>query len=132
MLMYINIGNAYSITQFYFTIPSGIQDLSEITLSVEIHDNDNFRVVSWTHNGSLFIPDNKTIPDKPNYTNLHLDDNDFLLAINDYVQPGTRLYICVDIPYPYEQYECQWDAVDKNNTGFAEFDFFFQSHKDLK
>ena len=127
----MNIGKVYALTQFYFAIPSVIQELTEITLSVEINDNDNFQVVSWTHNGSSFIPDNKTVPAEPDYSNLHLDDNDFLLAINNDIPPGTRLYICIDIPYPYEQYDCQWDAVDINSTGFAEFDFFFQSHKDI-
>jgi len=132
MLILVNTENVYALTQFYFAIPSVIQDLKGIILSVEIHDNDNFRVVSWTHNDSSFVPDNKTVPAEPDYSNLHLDDNDFLLAINDYIQPGTRLYICIDIPYPYEQYDCQWDAVDRDSTGFAEFDFLFQSHKDMK
>ncbi len=121
---------ANAITQFYFAIPTVITDLKEITFSVDINDDNNFHSVSWTYNGSSFIPNHGTKDHEPNYKNLHLHDNNFLLAIDENIDPGTRLYMCVNIPYPLEQYECQWDAVDKENTGYAEFDFFFQSHKD--
>lgn len=129
-LQHVNYASAF--TQFYVALPDIIYDLTGITISVEVSDYKNFPVVSWTHDGSTFVPDNKTAAVEPRYDQLHLDNNDFLLAINDSVDPGTRLYICVDIPYPNEQYECQWDGVDKNQTGYAEFDFYFQSHKDLK
>jgi hypothetical protein len=119
-------------TEFYMAIPDIIQDLDGVTLSVEIHDENNFHTVSWNHNGSTFIPNNMTIATEPDYHDIHLDNNDFLLAINDVIEPGTRLYMCIDIPYPVDQFDCQWDAVDKNNRGFAEFDLFFQSHKDDK
>src|SRR4030095_1259719 len=127
-----NMDRASALTQFYISLPDIIYDLNGITLSVEISDYKNSPVVSWTNNGSMFLPDKTTIAVEPKYDHLHLDNNDFLLAIDDSVEPGTRLYICADIPYPNEQYECQWDAVDKNHTGFAEFDFYFQSHKDTK
>jgi hypothetical protein len=124
-----NLNEVNAITQFYFAIPDVIEDLKGITFSVEIGDYD---AVSWTHSGSSFIPDSSTMAARSNLTNLHLDNNDFLLAIEDDVQPGTRLYMCASIPYPLEQYDCQWDAVDKDKTGRAEFDFFFQSHRDIK
>jgi hypothetical protein len=127
-----NANDASAFTQFYVALPDIIDDLTGITISVEVSDYKNFPVVSWTHDGSIFVPDNKTVTVEPKYDQLHLDNNDFLLAIIDSIDPGTRLYICVDVPYPNEQYECQWDAVDKNQTGYAEFDFYFQSHKDLK
>jgi hypothetical protein len=125
----MNYNMALALTQVYFSIPDAVEDLYGITLSVESLD-DNPIVISWTHDGSKFIPDNKTIPGNPSGTNLHLDNNDFLLATEAGIDVGTRLYICVDIPYPIGQYDCQWDAVDKNNTAFAEFDLFLQSHKD--
>lgn len=123
------IGEVSAITQFYFAIPDVIEDLQGITFSVEIGDHD---VVSWTHDGVSFIPDNRTMDARPNYTNLHLDNNNFLLAIEDDVQPGTRLYMCATVLFPSEQYDCQWDAVDNDNTGIAEFDFYFQPHKVLE
>jgi hypothetical protein len=126
------MNDANALTQFYVALPDVIRDLTGITLSVEIPDYKDFPVLSWTHNGSIFLPDNKTVVTTPNYDRLHLDNNDFLFAIKDTLLPGTRLYICADIPYPNEQYDCQWDAVDRKHTGFAEFDFFFQSHRDLK
>ena len=128
----LNINEVNGLTQFYIALPDVVKDLNGVTLSVEISDYKNFPTVSWTHNGSMLVPDNRTIATEPNYDHLHLDNNDFLLAINDTVPPGTRLYICAEIPYPNTQYDCQWDAVDRNSTGFAEFDFYFQSHKDLK
>ena len=127
-----NLNEANALTQFYIALPDIIYDLSGITLSVEISDYKNSPIVSWTHNGSAFVPDNGTNVAEPNYGLLHLDNNNFLLAINETVDPGTRLYICADVPYPKQQYDCQWDAVDKNQTGYAEFDFYFQSHKDIK
>lgn len=127
-----SMNEAIALTQFYIALPDIIYDLNGIVLSVEISDYKNFPAVSWTHNGTMFVPDKGTFVVEPKYGQLHLDNNDFLLAINDTVDPGTRLYMCADIPYPSEQYECQWDAVDKNQTGYAEFDFYFQSHDDLK
>ena len=126
----LNVASAF--TQFYVALPDIINDLYGISISIEISDYKNSPVISWTHDGSRFVPDNRTVTVEPRYDQLHLDNNDFLLAIKDNVDPGTRLYICVDIPYPNEQYECQWDAVDKNQTGYAEFDFYFQSHDDMK
>ena len=127
-----SINDVGAFTQFYVALPDIVYELYGITISIEISDHTNSPSVSWTHNGSMFVPGNKTVAVEPKYDQLHLDNNDFLLAINDSLDPGTRLYICVDIPYPNEQYECQWDAVDKNQTGYAEFDFYFQSHDDLK
>jgi hypothetical protein len=127
-----NITDVNALTQFYVALPDIIYELYGTAVSVEIFDPEDSSVVSWMHDGSEFVPDNRTAAVEPRYDNLHLDNNDFLLAINDSVEPGTRLYICVDIPYPNEQYECQWDAVDKNQTGYAEFEFYFQSHDDLK
>jgi hypothetical protein len=126
-----NMNHTSALTQFYISLPDIIYDLNGVTFSVEISDYKNSPIVSWTYNGSMFVPDKRTIAIEPNYDHLHLDNNDFLLAIKDSVEPGTRLYICADIPYPNEQYECQWDAVDKNHTRFAGFDFYFQSHNDI-
>jgi hypothetical protein len=125
------IDTSFALTQFYFSIPDVVQDLQGIKFTV-IPSDGNMDVVSWTNNGTIFLPDNKTSATIPNYDNLHLDNNDFLLAIKQNIDIGTRLYMCIDLPYPFDQYECQWDAVDKRNTGFAEFDFYFQSHKDFK
>lgn len=127
-----SINSSYSITQFYFSIPHVISDLTGITFSVETQDDNYPNIFSWTHNGSYFIPDNITNAVKSTGSNLDLDNNDFLVASNDTIPIGTRLYICIEIPYPNYQYECQWDAVDNSHTGFAEFDFFFQSHPDIK
>jgi hypothetical protein len=126
------MSHAEAKTEFYIAIPDIIQNLDGISLSVEIQDENNFHTVRWNHNGSTFNPDNRTMAAEPDYHDIHIDNNDFLLAINEDIEPGTRLYICIDIPYPVDQFDCQWDAVDKNNRGFAEFDLFFQSHKDNK
>lgn len=121
--------SSLALTQVYFSIPDVVEDLYGITFSIESFDNNPLEI-SWTHNGSKFVADNTTNSANADDSSLHLDNNDFLLAIENTLDIGTRLYICVDIPYPIEQYDCQWDAVDKNNTAYAEFDFFSQSNED--
>jgi hypothetical protein len=118
-LTFILLGthDANALTQFYFALPQVIEDLDGIKLSVSISDYKNTSKVSWTHNGSFFIPDNNTPETEPEYGRLHLINNNFLLAIKDTIPLGTRLYMCAEIPYPNEQNKCQWDAVDKKHTG---------------
>ena len=54
------MNDASALTQFYIALPDIIYDLDGISLSAEISDYKNFPVVSWTHNGSKFVPDNRT------------------------------------------------------------------------
>lgn len=54
------MNDASALTQFYIALPDIIYDLDGISLSAEISDYKNFPVVSWTHNGSMFVPDNRT------------------------------------------------------------------------
>jgi hypothetical protein len=114
-------------TNFYFALPDVVQDMSGITFTIETSDDETYNYASWTNNGSLFILDNITKSAQPNNNKLHIDTNDFLLAISDDLPTGTRLVMCATIPYPFEQYDCQWDAVDKDKTAYAEFDFYFKS-----
>lgn len=117
-----------AVTNFYVAIPDVVQNLKGITFTVETSDNGNYTYASWTNNGSYFIPDNQTLTVEPTNNRLHLDNNNFLLAISNNIDIGTRLLICATLPFPFDQRDCQWDAVDKQSTGYAEFDFFFQSH----
>jgi hypothetical protein len=122
-----HISGIEAITNFYIALPDVIQDLRGITFTIETTGDEIYKYASWTNNGSSFIPDNNTQPAQPNNNKLHLDNNNFLISIADDLPVGTRLSMCVAIPYPIEQQACQWDAIDNDKTSFAEFDFFFQS-----
>ena len=54
------MNDASALTQFYIALSDLIYDLDGVSLSAEISDYKNFPVVSWTHNGSMFVPDNRT------------------------------------------------------------------------
>lgn len=116
-----------AVTNFYLALPDVVQDMGGITFTIETSDDEIYNYASWTNNGSSFIPDNITKSAQPDNSKLHIDTNNYLLAILDDIPVGTRLIICVTIPYPFEQQDCQWDVVDKDKTAYAEFDFFFRS-----
>lgn len=128
----MNMETVHAITQFYFAIPDVITDLDGITFSVETFDDINYDSWVWSHNGSYFIPLNYTLSAPPLINDLHLDNNDFLLAVPEDTEIGTRISGCISIPTQNEQFDCQWDAIDKNHTAYFEFDFYFQSHEDSK
>jgi len=83
----VNVSNAKAITQFYFAIPNVIKDTAGITFSV---DADS-KVFSWIENGMGIVPANINTPIvEARGKNIDLDANEYLLAINDNLDIGTR------------------------------------------
>jgi len=109
-------------TQFYFAIPEVIGDTTGITFSV---DTDN-KIFSWKDNGTDIIPSNRTNNAQPNDTGMDLDANEYLLAIHDNLDIGTRVYMCVDLPYYFAEPTCETDAIDKDRIARASFQFLFK------
>ena len=123
VLILVNISEVYGITQFYFAIPEVIEDTTGITFSVDV---DN-RVYSWIDNGTDISPANNNTPNtQSDDTNIDLDANEYLLAIDDNLEIGTRVYMCVDIPRHFTQPTCETDAIDKDLLARAAFQFFFK------
>jgi hypothetical protein len=121
MLVCVNIDNAHAMTQFYFAIPEVIEDTRGIVFSVNT-DNEKF---SWKDNGTDIVPDNNTHYAQPDDTGLDLDANEYLLAIHDSLDIGTRVYMCVHIPDYFTEPTCETDAVDKDRIARAAFQFLF-------
>ena len=122
LLICVNIGQAYALTQFYFAIPEVIEDTTGIVFSVDT-DNEMF---SWTDNGTDIVPSNNTHDAQPDDTGLDLDANEYLLAIHDNLDFGTRVYMCVDIPRYFTEPTCETDAIDNNRIARASFQFLFK------
>ena len=121
MLVCVNIDNAHAITQFYFAIPEVIEDTRGIVFSV---DTDN-EIFSWEDNGTVIVPDNNTHDAQPDDTGLDLDANEYLLAIHESLDIGTRVYMCVYIPDYFTEPTCETDAVDKDRIARATFQLLF-------
>jgi hypothetical protein len=108
-----------AITQFYFTIPDEIQDTSGLIFSVDIN-NRNF---SWVYDETGIRPfDNNASNTQANDSGMDLDANEYLLAIDENVDIGTRVYMCIFTPTYLEESLCQTDAIDKNNLARVNFD----------
>ena len=112
-----------AITQFYFAIPSEIEDTTGTILSVDTDDE----VFSWMDNGTDIIPANNNTPNtQADDTGMDLDANEYLLAIEDNLDIGTRVYMCTNLTsysanltYPI----CETDAIDKDRLARAALEF---------
>lgn len=121
-IMLILVQQVNALTQFYFAIPRVIGDTKGITLSVYIGN----RVFSWVDNGTDITPSNNTPNIQPDDRNIDLQENEYLLAINDNVDIGTRVYMCVDFPRYFADPICQTDAIDKHHLARSAFQFLFK------
>ena len=123
MLICMNIGNAHAITQFYFAIPSEIENT---TGTIFLVDTDN-EVFSWMDNGTDIIPANSNTPNtQADDTGMDLDANEFLLAVKDNLDIGTRVYMCVNLTkYSTNLTEeiCETDAIDNDRLARAPLQF---------
>jgi hypothetical protein len=117
---YANVIEVDAITQFYFTIPTKIDNATGVTFSV---DTDN-KLFSWVDNGTSIVAVNSTPNVQADDTNLDLDANEYLLAIDDNIQEGTRVYMCIGLPN-FKDPICETDAIDNNNLAVASFDIPF-------
>jgi hypothetical protein len=123
MLVCVNIDNAHAITQFYFAIPEVIEDTRGIVFSVDTDDE----VFSWMDNGTDIIPVNNNTPNtQADDTGMDLDANEYLLAVDDNLDIGTRVYMCANLTnysanltYPI----CETDAIDKDRLARAALEF---------
>lgn len=114
---------ANAITQFYFAIPRVIENTQGIHFSVETDDG----IFAWIDNGTDIIPaNNQTSNTKADNTNIDLQANEYLLAIDQNLKIGTRVYMCVDMPRYFTEESCQTDAVDNNHIARASFQFLFK------
>lgn len=120
LVPYTNVIEVDAITQFYFTIPTKIENATGVTFSV---DTDN-KLFSWVDNGTSIVAVNSTPNVQADDTNLDLDANEYLLAIDDNMQEGTRVYMCIGLPN-FRDPICETDAVDNNNLAVASFDIPF-------
>jgi|1185.fasta_scaffold34061_3 hypothetical protein len=118
VLVMISDQQANAITQFYFAIPKGIKDTKGVTFSVNVGS----KLFSWIDNGTSLIPTGKnTFDTQPDDTNIDLQTNEYLLAINKNLAVGTRVYMCIHIPSSSEEQICQTDAIDNHHLARVSF-----------
>jgi hypothetical protein len=122
-LLCVNIDNAHAITQFYFEIPSEIENT---TGTIFLVDTAN-EVFSWRDNGTDIIPANNNTPNiQADDTGMDLDANEYLLAVEDNLDIGTHVYMCVSLTnYSTTLTEpiCETDAIDNDRLARAALQF---------
>jgi hypothetical protein len=123
LLLVASVNNAFAITQFYFAIPEVIEDTTGITFSVEV----DTKAFSWTDNGTSIVPANNNTPNtQADDTGMDLDANEYLLAVDDNLEIGKRVYMCVELSKYFTERVCETDAIDKNHVARASFQFLFK------
>jgi len=123
LVLIVSMKEVNAITQFYFAIPEVIEDTEGIIFSVDA----NNEVFSWIVNGTSIIPaNNNTSNTQSNDTDMDLDANEYLLAIDNNLDIGTRVYMCVHLPYYFIEPTCETDAIDTDRLARASFQFLFK------
>jgi hypothetical protein len=108
-------------TQFYFTVPADYPEDAILLFSVGI-ENKNY---SWISNKTGINPlNNNTANIQADDSGMDLDANEYLLAIEENIDVGSRVYMCIFAPAHLNESLCQTDVIDKNNLARANFDLF--------
>lgn len=109
--------------QFYFTIPDNFENTANLLFWIDI----NNRNYSWIDNGMALIPNNNnTASTQADDTGMDLDANEYLFAIDENIDTGTRIYMCIFTPLYLKEPLCQTDAIDKDSLSRVNFDVFNQ------
>jgi len=113
----------YAITQFHFTIPEEFENSTGIIFSADV----NSRNYSWIDDGLELIPYGNNTPNiQADDSDIDLDANEYLFAIDQEIDIGTRVYMCLAAYTYLDQPICQTDAIDKSNLARSIFQFNFK------
>jgi hypothetical protein len=119
-LVFAHIQHVSALTQFHFAIPFKFENTTDMIFSVDIN-NKNY---SWVDDGISLVPFNNNTSDVfADDSELDLDANEYLFAIDDEIEIGTRVDMCLFSSNYLSQPICQIDAIDTNNLARANFEY---------
>lgn len=75
---------------------------------------------------ALIPNNNNTASTQADDTGMDLDANEYLFAIDENIDTGTRIYMCIFTPLYLKEPLCQTDAIDKDSLSRVNFDVFNQ------
>jgi hypothetical protein len=117
---FVKLQYSSALTQFFYAIPTQFENTTGMVFSVDVN-NKNY---SWMDNGEELVSFNSNTPDtNADDTDLDLDANEYLFAIDEKIDKGTRVYMCLFTNLYMTEPQCQTDAVDLNDLARANFKY---------